>query len=277
MTIITHPIVSTTSAMDTLHSAQPLTGPQNNPVSNNSVLLMGDFFPSSATQLWDYLGTSKAAVMRVLSPCSWIRFANQQKSKLTTLWHSGHPVPLTTKLAQWPQSSRIHEYFGQTPTGMAMSFSNFTWQFVPFLTVTNLSLWELALGMHGCAKYMDTILCPPCCPLCHHSHSCGHDVAMISTSHSQPSGYILIHWAWDFLSFWDRAAVCSIKLPTLSSPGTSRLPHKLAVNVFHSYAHLHAMACSSSIRYLWQPCTPTTPLPLHVDTRCKYDNGIALL
>ncbi len=252
--------------MNTPHPAPPVTRPQEDPVSNHPALPTGDFFPSSAAQLRDYLGTSRAAATRILSPRSWKRFANQQKSKLTIHWRSGQPVPLTTKLALWPQSSSIRAYFGQTPTGTATSFSRFTWQFAPFLTATDLSLWELALGMRGCAKYMDTILCPPCCPLRRRSHGCGRDVAVISTSHSQPSGYILIHWAWDFLSFQDRAAVCSIQLPASSSPGTSGSPHEPAANVFRSYAHLHATACSRSIGYLRQPRTPANPLPLHVDT-----------
>jgi len=102
-------------------------------------------------------------------------------------------------------------------------------------------------------------------------------MAAISTSYTQPSGYLLIHWAWDFLSFRDRAALCNIALPAASATGSNQSPLVTTINVFQAYAMLRAAACHQTIGYLRQPRTPTNPLPPRVNARHEYDNGVALL
>jgi len=131
--------------------------------------------------------------------------------------------------------------------------------------------------MRGCARFMDTVLCPPRCPLRRRYRGCGRDVAPISTTHRKPSGYLLIHWAWDFLSLRDRAAVCQGGSLVPGPPDGSTIAQHPTANVFCAYARLRAEACSRSIGYLRQPRFPSHPLPAQVDPRREYDNGIALL
>jgi len=131
--------------------------------------------------------------------------------------------------------------------------------------------------MQGCAKFMDTILCPLQCPLHRRHHSCRQDVAPISTIHKHPSSYLLIHWAWDFLSMRDWAVVCwgsftTTKVPSIAAPSQGH-----TTNVFQAYARLWADTCAQSIGYLCQPCHPANLLPSHVDAMHEYDNSVALL
>jgi len=101
-------------------------------------------------------------------------------------------------------------------------------------------------------------------PLWSCSYRCGQDVAMVSTTHSQPSFCSLVHWAWPFLLIWDRsilAPICSA--PTLH-PGHTDPPSGLSLNVFLAYAKLYVQACWHSVGYLWQPQHPTVSVPLAI-------------
>ncbi len=152
------------------------------------------------------------------------------------LWKKGNVVPTVTKIQLWPQHSSILAYFDNLPNGTAMSFSRFTWMIFPFLQWHNQASWEVALGMQGCTQFMDTIMCLPQCPLSRRYHGCRCDVAPISTIHKHPSSYLLIHWAWDFLSMRDWAVVCwgsftTTKVPSIAAPSQGH-----TTNVFQAYA-----------------------------------------
>jgi len=237
----------------------------------------GEFFPSSAAQLRDYLGIHHSTSARVISPHSWASFTNRASSRLSPLWKKGNVVPTAIKIQLWLQHSSISAYFDNQLNGTATSFSRFTWWIFPFLQRNDQASWESALGMQGYARFMDTILCPPRCPLSRRHRGCGRDVAPISTIHKHPSGYLLIHWAWDFLSVRDRAAVCQGGFPTTMVPGAAGPSHGSTTNVFRAYARLRTKACTRSISYLCQPRHPANPLPSQVDAEREFDNGVALL
>jgi len=185
---------------------------------------MENFFLHLRHNCVTYLGIHHSTSARVLSPCSWASFTNQASSCLSPLWKKGNIVPTAIKIQLWPQHSRISAYFDNRPNGTAKSFSCFTWWIFLFLQQTNQASWEAALGMQGYTRFMDTILCPPRCPLSRSHHGCRRDIAPISTIHKHPSSYLLIHWAWDFLSIRDRAAVCWGSFPTTTVPGTAGPP-----------------------------------------------------
>jgi hypothetical protein len=52
--------------------------------------------------------------------------------------------------------------------------------------------------------YGDSWLYPPGCPIRRRVYGCGRASPVIEAKHHQPSGFVLIHWAWAFLSVAER-------------------------------------------------------------------------
>jgi len=159
-------------------------------------------------------------------------------------WINPSQQSMAQKIAQWPQLSTIQDYFQHTPDGTVTSLSAFTWFVHGFLTTANIQAWEAMLGMQGGTHFMNTLICPPLCPLHHWSHGCGCNVAQISTSHRTPSLFSLVHWAWELLSMTDRAVLCHLQADTQTDRSQVTNHPLPQANVLLAYAKLHAMACS---------------------------------
>ncbi len=85
------------------------------------------------------------------------------------------------------------------------------------------------------APFCVNLHCPLHCCYC----GCGHDVTFISTSHKHPLGYLLVHWAWDFLSLWDYTAICHGGFINITAPHpTLMVTRGHTANVFHAYERL---------------------------------------
>jgi len=205
---------------------------------------------------------------RVTKALSWTRFIRRRTALISPRDKPFAALSLAEKLALWPQHSAITAYFQQVPRGMAASISAFTCLIYRFLTVHDLRAWELALGMPGGSRYMDTVMYPPLCPLRRRSHGCGCAVSTASTQHSQPSVCSLVHWAWPFLSIRDRQALAQIQPDSLSNGGP---------NIFQTYAKLRMQAGWRSVGYLRQPRHPSPSVPGAIPHIREADNGVALL
>jgi len=123
------------------------------------------FYPSSTGQLRDHLQIPSHIERRIPGAPTWSRFRHRKKSRLCPLWRQGFPPPIRTQLALWPQHSAIASYFQSVPDGSAKSLSRFTWLFHRFLASSDVQSWESALGIQGGSIFVDTLLCPPLCPL----------------------------------------------------------------------------------------------------------------
>jgi len=235
------------------------------------------FYPSSPVALCDYLNVPRHPGRRLSAPLSWRRFRSLRRSYLCPRWHAGQPPSLVERLALWPQHSAIREFLSLPCPLTAPALQRFTGYLTPFLVPDDLHAWAAALGYTGYARYLATPLCPPICPLRRHAFGCGRAVASISTVHDRPAPFLLVHWAWPFLTPQDRAALCGF--PRSLSPMDTLPPgHESSpLTVFTAYARLRSQACSQSIGYLRQPRFPSTPLPATIPARRAHDNAIALL
>jgi len=142
----------------------------------------------------------------------------------------------------WPQHSAIASYFAQIPDSTAQLLCGFTWLIHCFLDPPAVKAWEITLDITKGSLFMDTLLFPPLCPLCRHTHGCGQDIALVSTSYAEPSVYSLVHWAWNFLLHADQSWLCHIS--TTSNHSTGRAPHSTPPCLemaLHAYAQLRMM------------------------------------
>ncbi len=133
--------------------------------SSPSIDPVDAFYPSSARQLRDHLEIPSHIERRIPGAPTWSRFRRRKKSRLCPLWRQGFPPPIRTQIALWPQHSAIASYFQSVPDGSAKSLSRFTWLIHRFLALSEVRSWESALGIQGGSVFVDTLLCPPLCPL----------------------------------------------------------------------------------------------------------------
>jgi len=193
------------------------------------------FYPTSAAQLHDHLQIPSTLDHRIPGALTWSQFRHRHKSCMCPHWHLGQQPPLKTTMAMWPQHSTIASYFAQIPDGTACSFSCFMWLIHQLLNPPAVQARESILAMAKGSLFVDTLLCPPLCPLCRCTHDCGWDVALVSTSHARPSMYILVHWAWDFLSQGDCAQLCHIPTSVRMTDWALHDPPQCLAPALHAY------------------------------------------
>jgi len=196
------------------------------------------FYPTSAVQLHGHYHTPCQSEPHIPKALTWHQFWSQRKFWLYPVWKIGVHPSATDTIALWPQHLAIKTYFTQTPNGTASSFSCFTGLIQWYTTPDNLGAWKAALGMRGSTCFVDTILCPPLCPLQCHTHGCGHDVAM-STQPNTPSFFSLAHWAWPFLTLSNWAHLCHIPMDDTSR---TTMPGNKSKNVGMSLGHTFSYA-----------------------------------
>jgi len=176
--------------------------------------------PPSLTWMYPPTGHPGRCITTALS---WCHFCSSQHwSLLCPRWHSGVTPTLVAQLVLWPQHLAIQAYF-HFPLPLMPTSLHCTWQIAPFLSPDETQTWASALGYPGLARYLDTPLCPPRCPLWRHSFSCGCAMASISTARDSPAPFLLLYWAWPFLSPSDQATLCGHpQPPSLVATSSSR-------------------------------------------------------
>ena len=134
---------------------------------------------------------------------------------------------------------------------------------------SNRLLWESTVknpstnrGDYRRDLYGDTRIIPPASHHKRQRHGFGRDSSKVSATHSTPSPYLLVHFAWEFLSRTERTILGE------------------AVSVyFEAYAHLRQRACIEDIEYLRdpRPAADQEELAKPLNKKRAYHLAIALL